>query len=257
MALDDEHQELYDELDEMISDLDEHKAQFGFDLLQNFANHPRSILTSDAQLAHEFLADKDLDAIGKMRCAKAESVVRQVKAITMQETDNQVIVFCDSVGVLKSLHEDLVAAKVTPSIYHGGLDHNAREAAKADFKSGRTKVLLSSAAGERGINLPEASYVINFDTPLMHSSYTQRLSRASRIGSRAGEILVVKTFIAADTVEEGALRTWNRRNSQSDALIDFDVDEGDPTFVTAAARRALINESSRRSRNQWTSSQSP
>jgi hypothetical protein len=56
---------------------------------------------------------------------------------------------------------------------------------------------------------------------------------------------VVKTYVADGTVENGSVALWNRRNDDSDKLIDRDVleaDETDEAFVTARARMVLLRQ---------------
>jgi superfamily II DNA or RNA helicase len=248
LRLDDEHQALYDELADLIADLPEDDARFGFDMLRRFANHPRSILHANGKMAEEFLAMHSRAEFESLRCVKSDAIVEQIRRIVSQ--DDQVVVFCDSTGVLVELAED-IEQKVGVSVghYHGRVSESEREVWKTRFKAGEVPVLLCSSAGERGINLPEASYIINYDVPLLHSSYLQRINRASRIGSREGEILVVKTYVADGTVENGSVALWNRRNDDSDKLIDIEAVEGeDEAFVSAQARMALLQQARQKGR---------
>lgn len=243
VRLNEDHQELYDDLEALCDELNEEERSPAFQILCAFANHPRSILSSQSKLAERFLERHSHDEITKVVCAKTESVLRKMRAVTSQ--GDQAVVFCNSVQVLDELYADAREAGISIERYHGGLSHETREANKAAFKDGTVRVLLCSSAGERGINLPEASYIINYDVPTMHSSYVQRLSRASRIGSGAGEILVVVTYIASGTAEEASVRAWGRRNAQSDTLIDYDVDPADEYFTSASDRKHLIKEASK------------
>lgn len=245
-----DHAEAYDTLDMMASELPEREGMYAFRLLQDFANHPASILTSNSKLADDFMQTTSTVAIQKMTCSKSEATLRSIAQIVAQ--GDQVIIFCDHVSVLTALANDIVRAKMPePGQFHGGVSDIKREADKAKFKSGEIKVLLCSKAGERGINLPEASYIINYDVPLLHSSYVQRYNRGSRIGFNVGGILFVQTLMAAGTVEEGAVASWNNRNAQSDALIDHDVDLAkDTEFITAQSRLAMVRAARRKAKEQ-------
>jgi len=243
VRLNEDHQALYDDLEAICEEVGEEQRTPAFGLLCSFANHPRSILTSQSKLAEAFLERHTFEEISKATCAKTESVLRKMRSVTDQ--GDQAVVFCNSVQVLDALYEDAKKAGISIERYHGGLSDDTREANKAAFKRGDVRVLLCSSAGERGINLPEASYIINYDVPTMHSSYIQRLSRASRIGSNAGEILVVVTFIASGSAEEACVKAWNRRNAQSDSLIDHDVDPADLYFTSASERKRMIRETTK------------
>lgn len=248
IQLNDDHASAYDELAMMAAAIPERQAAYCFRLLQDFANQPQSILVSNSKLADEFIATWGKKNIEQMSCSKSESVIHSLKAIVAQ--GDQAVVFCDHTSVLDALQADMAKANLPePALYHGGVSQDQREEYKASFRAGTHKIMLASKAGEKGMNLPEANYIINFDVPLLHSSYVQRYSRGSRIGSNTEGILFVQTFIATGTVEEGAVRTWNNRNQQSDTMIDFDVDlEHDEAFVTAQARFAMIREARRKAR---------
>lgn len=248
IELSDDHMAAYEDLTQLI---DESGAEYGFNMLTAFANHPRSILHSEAKVLEPFLEIHPVAEIEALTCSKSEAVIRKIKAISKQ--GDQVIVFCRHVAVLRELAEDLKTAKVTVASYHGDFSQNERESEKARFKDGSATVLLMSKAGEKGINLPEAGYIINYDVPLLHSQYIQRSNRGSRIGSNVDGILVVVTYIASETAEEGAVALWNRRNDQSDSLQDYDVDPiEDEAFVSAQARLALIRQA-----NKETNSEEP
>lgn len=217
-----------------------------FKILQNFANGPTSILESDSLLANAFLAKHSESAIRSLRSAKIESVAQYVRAVVDQ--GDQVLVFEESPKVLRALKEALA---MPVAEYHGEIDRSDREEQLTRFRSGRVRVLLASAAGERGLDLPEATYIVNMDTPKLHSSYLQRINRGSRVGSNAGGSLIVRTFVAYQTVEDAAMRLWIGRNRQSDATIDVDAIDDD-AFTSAHDRHEMLQDSRRRMRSGGT-----
>ena len=112
---------------------------------------------------------------------------------------------------------------------------------KADFKAGRRRVFLTSDAGARGINLPEASYVFEYEAALTHSNRTQRFNRIHRLDSKANfgrEQVWFSTLVASGTVEDGILAGVLRRNDWSDALLEDD-DTGEH-FISATDRRRWL-----------------
>lgn len=236
-----EHKALYDHLEALAMEIPEEKRRYAFNLLCAFANHPRSIFFSNSELARRFTEEVSYSEVEKAVCSKSISVIQKLRQIVSQ--GDQVVLFCDSVMVLDELARDISEDKLlagTYRLYHGGVAHETREQSKLEFKAGAARILLCSSAGERGINLPEASYIINYDVPTQISSYIQRLSRASRIGANAGGILMIITYLAADTAEVGAAKVLMRRNAQSDVLIDSDVDPLDEYFTSVADRRRMI-----------------
>jgi ATP-dependent RNA helicase RhlE len=66
---------------------------------------------------------------------------------------------------------------------HGNKSQNARERALANFKRGRTRVLVATDIAARGLDIVELSHVINFDLPNEPESYVHRIGRTGRAGA--------------------------------------------------------------------------
>lgn len=131
----------------------------------------------------------------------------------------------------------------TVAEHHGGLSTSEQKKAKADFKEGRAQIFLTSDAGAQGLNLPEADYVVQYDLPLLHSRYIQRMNRNHRIDSTKTSVTSMG-FIVLDTVEEAIANTMLRRNKDSDIVLgDTGADE---PFISAAARRRMLKRSKKK-----------
>jgi ATP-dependent RNA helicase RhlE len=66
---------------------------------------------------------------------------------------------------------------------HGNKSQTARERALANFKSGRTRVLVATDVAARGIDIEEISHVIQFDLPNVAETYVHRIGRTGRAGA--------------------------------------------------------------------------
>src|SRR5262249_25889267 len=64
----------------------------------------------------------------------------------------------------------------------------------ADFRQGRTRVLVATDIAARGIDIDGVSHVINFDLPTPPESYVHRIGRTARAGASG----VALSFCAAD-----------------------------------------------------------
>jgi SNF2 family DNA or RNA helicase len=103
-------------------------------------------------------------------------------------------------------------------------------------------VLLASDAGARGINVPEATYVVEYDVAT-HAVRLQRMNRSHRIDSTA-ETVHCMSFVLDGTVEEDIVGRMLERNHTADTLLG-DTDAGED-FISAADRREIFE--SRRKR---------
>ena len=66
---------------------------------------------------------------------------------------------------------------------HSNKSQNARMRALANFKSGRTRVLVASDIAARGLDVEEISHVFNYDLPNVAETYIHRIGRTGRAGA--------------------------------------------------------------------------
>lgn len=92
------------------------------------------------------------------------------------------IVFSDSAEEVAHVTKTLQERGIAAGAYHGGLDDKARQKFVQDFKGGKFKVSVMTAAGEAGINLQNATVTHHYDQPDTAKSWTQRNGRAYRQG---------------------------------------------------------------------------
>ena len=92
------------------------------------------------------------------------------------------------------LARDLKELGVRADAIHGDLRQNHREAALADFSSGKLPVLVATDVAARGLHIDEVDVVIHFDPPEDHKTYLHRSGRTAR----AGESGIVVTLVLWD-----------------------------------------------------------
>jgi ATP-dependent RNA helicase RhlE len=79
--------------------------------------------------------------------------------------------------------KELNWAGVNAEAIHGNKSQNARQAALANFKSRKTRVLVATDIAARGIDIDELTHVINFDLPNVPETYVHRIGRTGRAGA--------------------------------------------------------------------------
>ena len=118
---------------------------------------------------------------------------------------------------------------------HGNRSQPQRTQALADFKSGRTRILVATDIAARGIDVEGLSHVVNFDVPNVPEDYIHRVGRTARAGqtgdapvplsqvrqrvrprshssaTRIAEVLAEMGLLHDDTT--AAIRTWIDRRS--------------------------------------------
>ena len=97
---------------------------------------------------------------------------------------SQAIIYCNSTRRVDDLHEAMVADEYPVSKIHGKLDEAERKETNAAFRSGATRVLITSDLYARGIDVQQVSIVINFDVPKSEHTYLHRIGRSGRWGRK-------------------------------------------------------------------------
>jgi len=77
---------------------------------------------------------------------------------------------------------------------HGDMDQKERSAIMHEFRSGSTRVLITTDLLARGIDVQQVSLVINFDLPTNRENYIHRIGRGGRFGRKG----VAINFITED-----------------------------------------------------------
>jgi ATP-dependent RNA helicase RhlE len=77
----------------------------------------------------------------------------------------------------------LKKANVKADAIHGDKSQTARQAALANFKAGKLKVLVATDIAARGIDVDALEHVINYDLPDVAETYVHRIGRTGRAGA--------------------------------------------------------------------------
>ena len=103
----------------------------------------------------------------------------------------QVLVFCGTrIGANRLAHQ-LRKDRIHADAIHGDKTQAEREAALADFKGGKTSVLVATDVASRGLDIEGLPQVINFDVPHSPEDYVHRIGRTGRAGLTGEAISLV------------------------------------------------------------------
>lgn len=97
---------------------------------------------------------------------------------------SQCIVYCNSVKRVTDLYEALKDDNFPVTCIHSSMEKVEREKSFKDFRTGKTRVLISSDITARGIDIQQVSVVINFDIPKDIHIYLHRIGRSGRWGRK-------------------------------------------------------------------------
>ena len=82
------------------------------------------------------------------------------------------------------LSDELTSRSFTVSCLHGEMSMSERELIMREFRSGSSRVLITTDVLARGIDVRGVSLVINFDLPTDRENYIHRIGRSGRYGRK-------------------------------------------------------------------------
>lgn len=118
--------------------------------------------------------------------------------MTMQQS----IVFVETKDGANKVAHMMTASGFEVSVLHGDLEGIERDRVMAEFRAGRTKVLITTNALARGVDVPAVAVVVNYDLPTRRngarvepceSTYLHRIGRCGRFGRRGTAINFLET----------------------------------------------------------------
>jgi len=99
-------------------------------------------------------------------------------------TITQAIIYCNTRRKVDFLQKSLSGRDFTVSTMHAELDQKERDLVMREFRSGSSRVLISTDLLARGIDVQQVSLVINYDLPQCMENYLHRIGRSGRFGRK-------------------------------------------------------------------------
>lgn len=148
--------------------------------------------------------------IGREDVAINPDIVQQVEVLDDRAKRNRAIsflkercsfgdrtlVFCETKGKCNELARELQYHQLPAAAMHADKDQRVRDRVMADFKSGRTLIVVASDVAQRGLDVKDVRYVVNYDVPRSIEDYIHRIGRTGRAGADGTAV----TFFPAQPV---------------------------------------------------------
>ncbi|KAJ2220231.1 translation initiation factor eIF4A [Coemansia sp. RSA 485] len=96
----------------------------------------------------------------------------------------QAVIFCNTRRKVDFLTDKLRERSFTVSAMHGEMDQGQRDTIMNEFRSGSSRILITTDLLARGIDVQQVSLVINYDLPLQRENYIHRIGRGGRFGRK-------------------------------------------------------------------------
>merc|ERR1711920_930026 len=160
------------------------------DITRKFMNEPVHILVIKDELTLAGIKQFYVDV------EKEEWKLQTLTDLYENLTITQSVIFANSRRKVDWLSEKMRSKDFTVSSTHGEMNQNTRDIIMREFRSGSSRVLITTDLLARGIDVQQVSLVINYDLPTNRENYIHRIGRGGRFGRKG----VAINFVTDDDI---------------------------------------------------------
>jgi len=160
------------------------------DVTKRFMRNPATILVKRDELTLEGIRQFYVDV--EKEDWKFETLVELYESLTIV----QAVIFTNTRRKVDWLTDKMKAKEFVVSAMHGDMDQKERNVIMTEFRSGSSRVLITTDLLARGIDVQQVSLVINYDLPNQRETYIHRIGRSGRFGRKG----VAINFITQDDI---------------------------------------------------------
>lgn len=196
------------------------KAMGFMNIQMEISNDLRLLAQSDSKMVRDM-------GVTNHESAKTKKLKELVTSIMEYNEDFKIVIFSQFARMVLLIQEDLEkldCVKKTAVIY-GQLNEKQRDEQVQMFKNDKDcRIIIQSDAGAEGLNLQNASHLINFDLPWNPATLDQRNGRIIRIGS-PWENVFITNLVSEDSVDIKVLEAIERKRAYFDKIVENTDDQ--------------------------------
>jgi len=106
----------------------------------------------------------------------------------------RVLVFVETKRAADALARELQHEQFDVSVIHGDKEQRQRDSAMHQFRTGKCHILIATDVAQRGLDIKDVRFVVNYDTPKTIEDYVHRIGRTGRAGASGDAV----TFFGYD-----------------------------------------------------------
>ncbi|CAF1381906.1 unnamed protein product [Adineta steineri] len=148
------------------------------DVTSKFMNDPVKILVKKEELTLEGI--RQFYVTVEREEWKLDTLCDLYETLTI----TQAVIFCNTRRKVDWLTEKMRGRDFTVSAMHGDMDQKERDVIMKEFRTGSSRVLITTDLLARGIDVQQVSLVINYDLPNNRENYIHRIGRGGRFGRK-------------------------------------------------------------------------
>ncbi|OIW12074.1 hypothetical protein TanjilG_15314 [Lupinus angustifolius] len=158
------------------------------EITRKFMNKPVRILVKRDELTLEGI--KQFHVNVEKEDWKLETLCDLYETLAITQS----VIFVNTRRKVDWLTDKMRSRDHTVSATHGDMDQNTRDIIMREFRSGSSRVLITTDLLARGIDVQQVSLVINYDLPTQPENYLHRIGRSGRFGRKG----VAINFVTKD-----------------------------------------------------------
>ena len=151
-------------------------------------------------------------------CPKLDEIAKILDEV-LEDPDVKIIIFSEWEGMLKKIRDHAIKHHIGFAWHTGSVPQQKRRAEILAFRQDpKCRLFLSTDSGGVGLNLQNASVVINCDLPWNPAKLEQRIARAWR--KNQTRPVTVINLIAEHTIEHQMLATLALKSNLAQGVLD-------------------------------------
>jgi len=155
------------------------------EITNNFMNNPLRILVKQEEVTLEGIRQFFIN------CEREEWKLDTLCDLYDTLNIAQAVIFCNTRKKVDWLTDQLRSRDFTVSATHGDLDSETRNVILSEFRTGSSRILITTDLLARGIDVHGVSLVINYDLPRNFEKYIHRIGRSGRFGRKGVAINLI------------------------------------------------------------------
>merc|ERR1712183_38271 len=102
----------------------------------------------------------------------------------LQKSGGAALIFTKTKRAASQMYSTLARAGAPIVCLHGDMEQRDRDHALYAFKNGKAKVLVATDVAQRGLDIKNVQFGINYDPPNNSEDYVHRIGRTGRAGEK-------------------------------------------------------------------------
>jgi translation initiation factor 4A len=148
------------------------------DVTSNFMRDPIRILVKRDEVTLEGIKQFYVSIMREEH--KLDTLCDLYESVTI----TQAVIFCNTRRKVDWLTDKMHERDFTVSAMHGDMGQKERDVIMRQFRTGSSRVLITTDLLARGIDVHQVSLVINYDLPTNRENYIHRIGRGGRFGRK-------------------------------------------------------------------------